>query len=75
VNADPARDAGTILGLARHKSDLGRLALTGELHPVVEDINNKRDTGRDFGFSQTGIFVYVSGKGTLAVALLAGQYR
>jgi len=45
--------------------DLGRLALTGEPQPVVEDIHNGEDTGGDFGFSQTGMFVYASGKGEL----------
>jgi serine/threonine protein kinase/Tol biopolymer transport system component len=45
--------------------DLGRLALTGEPQPVVEDINSGEDTGGDFAFSQTGTFVYVSGKGEL----------
>jgi serine/threonine protein kinase/Tol biopolymer transport system component len=45
--------------------DLGRLALTGEPQPVVEDIYNGMDTGGDFGFPQTGIFVYGSGKGEL----------
>jgi len=45
--------------------DLGRLALTGEPQPVVEDINNGWDTGGGFAFSQTGIFVYDSGRGEL----------
>ena len=43
--------------------DPGRLALTGEPQPVVEDIDNRMDTGADFGFSQNGIFVYSSGNG------------
>jgi serine/threonine-protein kinase len=41
--------------------DLGRLALTGDPQPVVEDVDNGKDAGGDFGFSQTGIFVYGSG--------------
>ena len=45
--------------------DLGRLALTGAPQPVVEDIHNGETTGGDFGFSQTGMFVYDSGKGEL----------
>jgi Tol biopolymer transport system component/predicted Ser/Thr protein kinase len=46
--------------------DLDRLALTGEPQPVIEDINaTDTDTGGEFGFSQTGIFVYVSRKGEL----------
>ena len=45
--------------------DLDRLALTGEPQPVVEDIDNGMDTGADFGFSQSGIFVYSSGNGGL----------
>jgi len=43
--------------------DLGRLALTGEPQPIVEDINGDEDSGGDFAFSQTGTFVYASGKG------------
>jgi serine/threonine-protein kinase len=43
--------------------DLDRLALTGEPQPVVEDLENAEDLGGDFGFSQTGTFVYVSRKG------------
>ena len=49
--------------------DLGRLALTGAPQPVVEDIHNGEGTGADFGFSQTGIFVYGSGKGELQRAI------
>jgi len=45
--------------------DLGRLALTGEPQPVVEDINSGEDSGGDFAFSQTGTFVYASGTGKL----------
>lgn len=45
--------------------DLDRLALTGEPQPVIDDINNAEDLGGDFGFSQTGTFVYVSEKGKL----------
>jgi len=45
--------------------DLGLLALTGEPQPVVEDIHNGEGTGGDFGFSQTGVFVYGSGTGEL----------
>jgi len=45
--------------------DLGRLALSGEPQPVVEDIHSGTDTGGDFTFSQTGIFVYSSAKGEL----------
>lgn len=45
--------------------DVGRLALTGEPQPVVEDIHSGTDTGGDFAFSQTGVFVYSSGKGEL----------
>ncbi len=45
--------------------DLGRLALTGEPQPVVEDLHNGKDTGGEFAFSQTGIFVYGSGQGEL----------
>jgi serine/threonine-protein kinase len=45
--------------------DLGRLALTGEPQPIVEDIDSGMDTGADLGFSQNGIFVYSSGNGEL----------
>jgi serine/threonine protein kinase/Tol biopolymer transport system component len=46
--------------------DLDRLALTGEPQPVIEDINaTDTDTGGELGFSQNGIFVYVSRKGEL----------
>jgi Tol biopolymer transport system component/predicted Ser/Thr protein kinase len=45
--------------------DLDRLALTGEPLPVVEDFKNARDEGGDFGFSQGGVFMYVSGNGEL----------
>ncbi|MBZ5579304.1 MAG: protein kinase [Acidobacteriia bacterium] len=42
--------------------DLGRLALTGDPQPVLEDIHNGPDTGGDFAYSQTGVVVYSSGK-------------
>jgi len=45
--------------------DLDRLTLTGEPQPVIEDIDNAKDTGGDFAFAQTGTFVFVSGKGEL----------
>ncbi len=45
--------------------DLGRLALTGDPQPVVEDVDNAEDMGGNFSFSQTGIFVYGSGNGGL----------
>jgi Tol biopolymer transport system component/predicted Ser/Thr protein kinase len=45
--------------------DLGKLVLTGEPQPVVEDIRNGMDTGGDFAVSRNGLFVYNSGKGEL----------
>jgi dipeptidyl aminopeptidase/acylaminoacyl peptidase len=41
--------------------DLGRLAETGAPQPVLEDVNIVLGGG-DFDFSQTGTFVYLSGK-------------
>jgi serine/threonine-protein kinase len=43
--------------------DLSRLVLAGDPQPVVQDINNSRDAGADFAFSQTGTVVYLSGRG------------
>jgi Tol biopolymer transport system component/predicted Ser/Thr protein kinase len=43
--------------------DVGRMALTGEPLPVLEDISTGADTGAEFAFSQTGTLVYVSGTG------------
>jgi eukaryotic-like serine/threonine-protein kinase len=48
--------------------DLDRAVLTGEPQPVIEDISataTDTDTGGEFAFSQTGVFVYVSRKGEL----------
>ena len=43
--------------------DPDRLKLTGDPQPVVEDIHSGAGTGADFGFSQTGMFVYASSMG------------
>jgi Tol biopolymer transport system component/DNA-binding winged helix-turn-helix (wHTH) protein len=45
--------------------DLGRLVLTGEPQPVVDDIDSARDNGADLAFSQAGMFIYNSAQGEL----------
>jgi serine/threonine protein kinase/roadblock/LC7 domain-containing protein len=45
--------------------DLDHLTLTGQPQPVLEDVNNRRNDGGQFAFSQTGSFAYVSVKGEL----------
>jgi WD40 repeat protein len=42
--------------------DLGRLAVTGDPQPVLEDVNSNDQGGGDFDFSRTGTLVYVSWK-------------
>jgi len=42
--------------------DLGRLAVTGAPQPVLEEVNGNFFAGGDFGFSQSGTFVYVNSR-------------
>jgi serine/threonine-protein kinase len=42
--------------------DLSRLAVTGAPQPVLEEVNGNFLAGGDFGFSQSGTFVYVNSK-------------
>jgi len=42
--------------------DLSRLTVTGAPQPVLEEVNGNFFAGGDFGFSQSGTFVYVDSK-------------
>jgi serine/threonine-protein kinase len=42
--------------------DLSRLAVTGAPQPVLEEVNGNFFAGGDFGFSQSGTFVYVNSR-------------
>jgi len=46
--------------------DLKRLAMTGAPTPILEDATSNTTAGGDFAFSDSGLFVYLSGRGASA---------